>query len=887
MFRRIIILLTALALLCSFSPTESSARMRIPKKKTDKQKDDKSKKKSKDKAFKDVIEDYEKIDGLFTFYVNEEEGKSYIAITPEQLGKDYLCTLTRTSGDGSYYDSGADQGEFVFRFNRVGKNIQILEMNVRFRADTSSTLLPAVERGITNSIYSVGKIASAPDDSTKAVLIDASELFVQDILNTSYYLGTRAKLGYSFDSKNSYMGAIKSFPENSEIDVHLHFKTKKPNGLAATLPSPYSMFHKYHYSITGIPETEYVPRIADDRVGYFLTMYQDYTELDHESPYVRYINRWNLKKANPELEISPPVEPITFWLENTIPEEYREYVKEGVLYWNKAFRKAGFEEAIVVKQMPDNADWDPADVRYNVIQWIVFPGKSYAVGPSHANPFTGEIYDADIRVCVDFIRWMFRYSEEFVQPVTPLSYQDILDSLNFTHDRHGEGHYCNYAMERAKDASFAYSLLQAKGDFEDKPELTQKFVKQYIIDLVAHEVGHTLGLRHNFKASTMLSPEQMHDTTLTRSLGMVASTMDYNPANIALPDETQGDYYNLVPGPYDMWAIEYGYKPLNAETPLDEVEALKDIAGRSADPDLVYGTDEDVRSLTGIDPECTQFDLGVDPIEYYERKIVLSNELWKNLEERFYKPDSAYSKLRRIFGWGFGAYSSGAANVSKYIGGIYMERDHIGTPNGELPLIPVSSVRQREAMQFLGEYIFDADEFVFTTQLLKKLQPERMPDFTGIPYTIVRLDYPVHNVVLAIQQNALNQLYNPIRLQRLIDIPLYYDAEEYAFTIEELFSGVRGMIWSEVEIAKDVNSFRRNLQRAHLNRIVDIVLGKNKLYPEDARTLAWVDLRELKHGIKSALNSRSIDTMTRGHLEESLARIDAALEAKLERSFKG
>lgn len=878
MFKKsILIIISAAMILFPLFTTNSYAKKKKPKKEQTKETP-----KNKEKPFNEVIKDYQKVEGFFTFYINEKEGKTYMALKPKQLGKLYLCSLTRSAGDGSYYDSGADWGEFVYKFKRIGRNIQMLEVNVRYRADSTSTLYSAIKKGITNSIYGVAKIESAPD-STGAVLVNPAGFFIKDIPNVSYYLGSRRKLGYSFDSKNSYFGKIKSFPQNSEIDVHLHYKTKRPNS-APTIPSSYSMFLVYHYSITGIPETDYMPRIADDRVGYFLTMYQDYTDLDSISPYVRYINRWNLKKAYPELPISPPKKPIVFWLDKTIPKEYREYVKEGVLYWNKAFRKAGFEDAIVVKQMPDSADWDPADVRYNVIQWIVYPGWSYAVGPSHTNPFTGEIYDADIRICADFIRWMFLYSEEFIEPVSSENNYSGGEPPNSPEEEYG---YCDYAVQRAKDASLSISYLEAANDdFEGKSDIVKKFVRQYIVDLVSHEVGHTLGLRHNFKASTIWDLKQINDTTFTRSMGMVGSTMDYNPANIALPGEVQGDYYNKTPGPYDCWAIEYGYTPIDASVPTEELPTLEKIASRSSDTTLVYGTDEDANGYVSIDPNCNQFDLGKEPLEYYRRRIELARRLWSKLEEKFGRPGTRYSKLRRIFGLGFGPFYSGASLAAKYIGGIYMHRDHIGTPDSRTPLVPVSASKQREAMQFLKENVFSADAFMFPAELLNKLEPERFPDFNGNLWKNKRLDYPIHSVVLSVQRVALNRLYNSLTLQRLDDIPLHYAAGRQPFTMTEMFTQLRRSIWTEIVTGQNINSFRRNLQREHLDRIIGLATGKVSGAPEDARTLARVDLKVLKGAIRKDLASKKLDTITRGHLEESLSRITAALEAKIIRTTK-
>jgi len=838
------------------------------------------KKEEKEKPFAEVIKDFKVIQGLFTLYLNEDEAKVYMAIKPDQLDKTFLCTLTRSAGDGSFYDSGAMGGNFAFKLKRIGKKIQFLDINVRYRADSTSTLYRAIDRGITNSIFGVAKIESQPDSATGAILVDPTGFFIQDVANVDYYLGKQRKTEYKFDKDNSYFGILKSFPLNTEIDAVLHFKTSKPNK-ATTIPNPYSMFHTYHYSLSTLPESDYMPRLADDRLGHFLTPYQDYTHLDSETPYVRFIDRWHLQKSDPNSPLSPPKEPIIFWLENTIPEEYRESVKEGVLFWNRAFEKIGFKDAMVAKQMPDTATWDPADMRYNTIRWIVFPGRTYAVGPSRTNPFTGQIYDADIRVCVDFIRYMFTFSEEYLGTISFGGDQDNLwENPSFEME-----HFCNYGQELAKEGAFALAILSARSDFIDKDSLTREYVKSYLRELVAHEVGHTLGLRHNYKASTIYTREQLQDREFTSRYGLFGSIMEYNPPNIAAEGETQGEFFTSAPGPYDYWAIEYAYKPIGASTPEEELPELQKIASRAPQPELAYGTDHDTYgySMRGIDPYCNIFDLGDDPIEFYRKQIGITRELWSKLEDKFDKPGTRYQKLLRVFNQGWRAFTAAARVVPKFIGGINHYRDHIGDPEGRIPFKPVPASKQREALQFLRDNLFAADAFSLPEHLLNKLQPERFPDFSGSVYEMKRIDYPLHDSVISIQKMTLNQLYDPITLGRLQDIELRFKPGEEKFTMADMFQGTRRAIWTEIVKADNINSFRRSLQRAHLEKITELVISNNKNAPEDARTLARVDLKVLKGAIKKALLSQGLDIYTRGHLDESLARIEAALEAGIER----
>ena len=372
----------------------------------------KSKKKEDKKPFNKVIKDYQKIEGLFTIFWNNEKNKAFLAILPDQLEKIYLAGLTRQSGDGYYLDGSSMLDEYPFMFKQVGERIQFINVNVKFRTDKDSPFRRSVERHISNSILSSTKIESKPHSESGAILVDIGTLFIYDIEQI-----TRKSQGiYSFDKKDSYFKDLQSFPFNTEIEFALHFKGKKGKYIY-TLPSSTSVLVNYHLSLSAIPETDYQPRLADDRVGHFVTIFQDYTDVRKDSPYIRYINRWNLEKKNPQEKISEPKKPIVYWLENSIPYEFRDAVREGIIAWNEAFEAAGFKNAIVVKQMPDDADWDPADVRYSTVRWLFQPGSGYAVGPSRANPYTGELYDADIRISADFVRSMYREQTEFVVPI--------------------------------------------------------------------------------------------------------------------------------------------------------------------------------------------------------------------------------------------------------------------------------------------------------------------------------------------------------------------------------------------------------------------------------------------------------------------------------------
>ncbi len=840
--------------------------------------------KDAEKPFADLIKDRKVISGLFTFYQDTLNNSMYMSIKSDQFGKIFMCGTTISKSEGAFFDNGSMSDTYPFYFKRVGKKVMLMEKNLRFRADTTSTLHKAVESGISDHLIASFKVESKPD-SGGAILIDPSSWFIRDAENISYFLGQMGQTAISFDKENSYYETVKSFPLNSELDIRLHYRTNKPQS-APALQNGMSMFHTYHYSLSALPEGDYVPRLADDRVGHFLTLYQDYTELDTENPYVRYINRWKLKKKDPAASVSEPVEPIVYWIENTVPMEYREAVKKGIEFWQPAFEKAGYKNAIIAKQMEDTASWDPADVRYSTVRWIMIPGGTYAVGPSRTNPFTGQIYDADIRVGVDFIRAMFNTMENWIAPVTfdgqfvdqKTPVQEALEKM-----RADDPHFCDYEAQSSEHAAFGLNyLLTTMGDFIDKDSLTQEYVNQYITELVAHEVGHTLGFRHNFKASTIYTLDQLADEKFTKVNSTGGTVMDYTPANIGGLGRPQGEFYASVPGPYDNWVIEYAYTDFGAKTPEEELIPLEKIASRATGLGLVYSTDEDAfgSSPRSIDPLTNLFDQGSDPLAYATHKIKLTRELWMNAIKKFEVPGKRYQKLLSVFQSGWRSFYESAQLAPKYVGGLYHSRSHIGDPEGKLPFQPVSAADQRRAMKFLNDYVFSSDAFDLPNDLLNKLAPERHPDFAFSVYNVPQVDYPFHQMVLTVQKNSIDKLYSPLTVGRLLNNLERYKPGEEKYTMFDMFTDCRRMIWTEAATPATTNSFRRQLQLTHLQKLIDIYLSNPAQYPADARTLAANDLDVIETAATRAAGAGGVDEMTRAHFKEVVRQIKAARAAQ-------
>ncbi len=589
-----------------------------------------------------------------------------------------------------------------------------------------------------------------------------------------------------------------------------------------------------------------------------------------------------------------------FWLENKIPVEYREWLKEGVLLWNKAFERVGIKDAMVVKQQPDDATWEAADSRYNTIRWFAGVDATFAIGPSRANPFTGQVYDADIGFAEGIIRFTRRDAEEFVNPVGPTGLVETLPPMLW--GRHAL-QQCQYAEGLVQQAALQMSVLETRGELT--PQVSDKVMHEFIVEVTAHEVGHTLGLRHNFRASTILPVGELNDLKKTEEIGQTSSVMDYNPLVIAPKGQKQGHFLTPTLGPYDYWAIEYAYKPIQGE----EKAELAKIASRAADPMLPYATDEDARgtySPLAIDPLVNQFDQSSDPLAYFKQDVGIIHELWDSMEKKLAKPGEGYQVLRRSMGRSIGEYNRALLTSSKYIGGIYHVRDHVGDPNGRPPYTVVPAAKQREALEFLRTYAFSEKVFELPAGLLNKLAIERQEGLDFISYFVVqRTDSPWHDVVLGLQRNVLNRLYHPVLLDRVLDNQLRFAPNEKPFTMADLFSGLDSAIWSELDTNQTkISSLRRNLQREQLKQLIRLTLRPapppggpppgpvgfvipippTPRPPEDATTLARASLRNVQAKIKQALTAGKVtDPTTKAHLEETQARISAALQAQMEK----
>jgi len=358
--------------------------------------------------------------------------------------------------------------------------------------------------------------------------------------------------------------------------------------------------------------------------------------------------------------------------------------------------------------------------------------------------------------------------------------------------------------------------------------------------------------------------------------------MDYDVANIAPPGVEQGEYWSSTIGDYDRWAIEYGYTILNAETPEDEIPALMEIASHGALRFHAYGTDPDAHMGTfSMDPDCVAWDMGDDPFAYYEGSLANTYEVWDKLEEYWDKPGTDYKWLRASYMGALFEYWMAGRTIKRYVGSMVHNRYFVGDPNSEVPYEPTPGDVQLRALKFLDKHIWSEDAFDFDPELINKLGTTREADFDYAIFSAPH-DFQVHANVLRMQGHTLEWLYDPVVMTRLLDMEYKYPEGVEPFYLEDMFVFVREAIWKETDRGKNINSFRRNLQRFHLEILLKMVLEPAVGTPDDARALARMDLVHIADAIDKALISYQLDYITRAHLHEVEARINAALSAGLD-----
>ena len=874
--------------------------------------------------FATVSKDAHRIDGMLTLW--QKEDKVWLELKPEDFDKPMFFSPKVSQGLGEpgfyggmmasrYADWGAPQ---IVEFRKVHNLVQLIALNDTFRAKAGTPQAHAIAAGYSPSLLGSTPVASQPSTETKGILVEANNLFLNDTLGMAIHLQQRFRQNYAYDARNSFFDYVRGAPDELTFQITAHYATgtiaiPAPNATPGTpipttpnfVPDVRSVFFGLHYSLSRLPDKPMEPRPADPRVGYFSTTVADFSDDTERTPRERFVSRWRLEKKEPDAPMSEPVRPITYWLDRSIPLKYRDAITRGILEWNKAFERIGFKDAIVVKVQPEDAVFDTLDVNAASVRWMVNAEPSFgAIGPHHVDPRTGEILDADIaieslssrnqraqRAQVLDLHAAFDWPALMQAPASelaPLAAPDnarasLLANLGAPRDPQA----CMAADYAAEELGYGLDVLEARGEIDPDSPQAEAWVQAYLTDVTMHEVGHTLGLRHNFRASRVYSEKQVSDPEFTKTHALAGSVMDYVPVNLPRRGETGGTPFSTTLGPYDYWAIEYAYKPLPAgETPAQHKAELLAIAARDADRSLEFGTDED--NFLGVDPESLLFDLGDDPIGFAQKRFAIASELFQRQESRTLKPGEDYSVLRRSVTYALRDATRAAGILLRQLGGVATLRDFPGS--GRDPLQPVPAASQKAALDMLVAGVLAPESFRVSPALQRRLAPdflERGDASAGGDF--VSTDYPVETVMLDFQRQLLAALMSDGLAQRLEDSAPKLDRPAEALMPGEVYTRLTRALWLDpanfgTGAKGDIPARRRELQRDYVNRLANVLLRTPGGVRVDMRATLRAEAIGLLPRIQAAQHRPGLSEASRLHLADCAETLRVALAAPMSRA---
>ena len=780
--------------------------------------------------------------GLFD--VLKKNDAVYFDLAPDSLDRTYVIEPIVARGLGAAF-TGRAFDALPLKFVRQGARILWVVPNSNFLAPNTTWAKLALDNSISDSIVGASPIL-AEDTVTKHVVF-APTLLGGDFADVAATLNPRtqpppglvllgpAQAAYTFQGAESSVASAKAFPANVEVVANLGFGA--PANAPPSIADNRGFRIVMHYSIVALPAAGgYAPREADDRVGYFVDTLKRLDDTGASTPYVRYILRWDMRKK-----------PIVYYLTNEIPPEYRPAVKRALLAWNAAFDRIGIHDAIEVRDQPSDPNWDPDDARYSSVRWITSDTPSFGASTAFfSDPYTGQIFRSEIVIDGEYLRAV-RYG--FAEQVLPaLAANSTLEAQS---------------AEQALFAQMAGNTLGAHID-------GATFAKQWLQSVVTHEAGHALGLRHNFAGSTLYSLAQIHDPKFSAAHGLSASVMDYLPVNISPPHVRQGAYFQLNLGPYDYWAVRYGYST---------TQSPQSIARMSSRPEYRYGTDDEISGAASLDPRISAFDLSSDPLAYDAEQFDLSRAIVARLDAHFPSNDTRYYDERLAFLSVMQSYARASFLAVRYLGGEYTSRTHRGQPGGKPPFVPISRAAARQAFDLLARNVFAPDAFTFPKGLVRDLGPDYFHGWGGT--YVARPDFPLLTYANSIQDTVLNQLFSTVTLGRI------YDAESSTpgtdtLRLADVFEWTRNAAFDGLRDADVMSAAHRELQR----HFVDLMIAyqgapsnvvQNLGAPREAQALARYELGQILGETTRALRSNALDITTRAHLSDLAARANRAL----------
>ena len=784
-------------------------------------------------------------DGLFKIYQSKKDGKAFLEIDSNHLNKEFIYFSYFENGVG---DAGVVKGRYrgskIIKISKFYEKIDIVIENTKYYFDKNSALSKASNTNINTPIIISEKIIATGNCKSK-FLISADNLFLNESFQQVKYSYPKTYRGYrlgSISKTKTRYDKIKSYPENTDVVVNYVFENKYPSSRGGTaMTDSRSVSIKVQHSLVELPDSNYVPRKDDTRVGFFNTQTNHMTSIDQVN-YRDFINRWRLEKINPEAELSDPIKPIVWWIENTTPVEYRQIIKDGVESWNIAFEDAGFTNAVQVKIQPDTADWDAGDIRYNVLRWTSSPSPPWGgYGPSFVNPRTGEILGADIMLEWTYITNRIRSDELFNNPMNLTSTDQC----------------CNAAHYQNIETSLGMNYIKSMSLSE---EMEKELVKQSLYRLVLHEVGHTLGLSHNFKGSLLLTTEELNNKEIVNEKGVCSSVMEYPAINIAKNPDDQGLYFDIKPGVYDRWAIQFGYSVFQN----NEDEEIEKILSKSTNRELAFANDAfDMRSAgKGTDPDAMIYDLARDPLNHSLDKIEMVNRIVSEIKDKYTKDNDTYEELYRSYRTLLFSYYQALNIVTRQIGGVKVDLSHTNQESTKKPFESVDIKTQKKAMQILSDYAF-SNKILLEPEIFPYLQKQRR----GFS---ISADPEIHQRILTYQKRLLDHLLNRNVLLRITNSTKYGNNYELSYYMIDLRKSI-----FESDFNTNISTIRQNLQVEYVNRLIGIANSKSR-YDNFSKASAFYNLSWLKRNLNTSTGNLS----TKQHKEYILFLIESELFAK-------
>ncbi len=733
--------------------------------------------------------------GVFT--IHQVKDLWYMEIPPDLLGRDFFWYSELSEAPAVYASGLGVVNEKMVTFERQGDQIIVYERSstVSKRAgpdQKTAENLSVAQSALPAVLFVFPVIVESP---AGAPVIEVSKYLSDDLDDFS----VGAMLGARSDPKRSFIKRIDAYPNNIGISTLLTFSL---GGFSEDVPSyRMSVSALVRHNITLLPEKPALGRYADPRVGYFTTYYEDYSgERDPDMVTRELITRFRLEKKDPSAKLSEPVTPIVFYISREVPERWRPYIKQGIEDWQVAFESAGFKNAILARDAPsaeEDPTWDPADTRYSVIRWVAQPVAN-ALGPSTVDPRSGEILSAHVQI-----------------------YADILDVLEQ-----------KYFVQTGAVDSRVRSL-----------PLPDEILGKALRYVTSHEVGHGLGLRHNYRASQVFTVEQLRNPQFTARYGTAPSIMSYGRFNyIAQPGD---DVTHFVPriGPYDLFAIEWGYRPIpGADSPEEELPTLDEWAARQmTDPFLLFGG-EDLASL--VDPNVLTENLGAERVEATALGIKNLERLMPRLIEATTRKGEDFSRLEKIYRRILETRYEWLSGVVKQIGGVEEMRTLAG--RGDVQFKRVPKKKQKEAVSFV----------------MKNL---RTPLVFASPAILDRIT-PASGLLMVqnYQSALLTDLLNPGRYMRLLEGELL-DPKE-AYPLAEYLADVQYGLFEEMHVTTPkIDASRRALQRQYLSTLQSQMFDSSS--NSDLRNIVGYNMQTLLEDIQAA-EERATDLNTRLHLAD-------------------